>query len=397
MTLQTRHSSRVTAVAIAAFFFANGATYASWVPRLPEIRRSLELSDTALGLTLLGGGVGGLLMSLASGRLVDHVGSRRATVVTSLTLSALLPLVAIAPRPAVLFGALVLIGAFDGLTDVAQNAQALQLQRSLSRSIVNRMHATWSIGTLIGGIVASRAAAQGVSFTAQLVVTAVVLMVLTVTAAPFLLPPEPLVEHQVDADGRRLRPARLLLAGLFGVGVLSILAELPATEWATLVMVERFELSVGAAGVGFVGFAAGAVIGRLAGDLLVDRFGAERFRRASAVVATVGLIVATTGPAPWVTVAGLFTAGVGASALFPMSVRRASELVPGANGVAMFSSGARLGILLAPPLMGLLSDATNRSVALLVIGGSAAAASAALRLPDGPGAAPPRSAATPPR
>jgi MFS family permease len=390
MSQQTRHSSRVTAVAIAAFFFANGATYASWVPRLPEIRRNLELSDTVLGLTLLGGGLGGLLMSLVSGRLVDRFGSRRATVITSLALSALLPLVAVAPRPAVLFSALVLMGAFDGLTDIAQNAQALQLQRGLSRSILTRMHATWSIGTLIGGIVASRAAAQGVSFTAQLVVTAVLLVVLTLSAAPFLLPRDPVVAHAVDHEGRRIGPARLMLAGLFGVGVLAIFAELPATEWATLVMVERFDMTVGAAGIGFVGFAAGAVVGRLAGDLFVDRFGAERFRRVSAVVALIGLVTTTTGTHPSITVAGLFVAGAGASALFPLTVRRAGELVPGAHGVAMFSSGARLGILLGPPLMGILSDATNRSIALLALGGSAAAASALVRLPDAPDATPPR-------
>jgi predicted MFS family arabinose efflux permease len=378
-------------VAIAAFFFANGATFASWVPRLPEIRQSLGVSDTVLGLTLLGGGVGGLLMSLVSGRIVDRVGSRLATVVTAMILSALLPLVAIAPSPAVLFAALVLIGAFDGLTDVAQNAQALQLQRTVSRSIVNRMHATWSIGTLIGGVAASRAAAMGVSFTTQLVVTAVALLVLTVTASQFLLPSEPPHEHPTDGDGRRIRPARMLLAGLFGVGILSILAELPATEWSALLMVERFDLTTGAAGVGFVAVAAGAVVGRLSGDLLVDRFGAERFRRVSAAIALLGLVLATTGPVQPMTLIGLFLAGAGASALFPMSVRRASELVPGATGVAMFSSGARLGILLGPPLMGILSDATSRSVALLLVGGSAAAASAAIRLPDAP------VAATPPR
>jgi MFS family permease len=107
------------------------------------------------------------------------------------------------------------------------------------------------------------------------------------------------------------------------------------------------------------------------------------------VLAFVVLFVTATGAQPWITVAGLFVAGAGASALFPLTVRRAGELVPGAHGVAMFSSGARLGILLGPPLMGILSDATSRSVALLALGGSAAAASALVRLPDAPAATPP--------
>jgi MFS family permease len=392
MALHTRHSSRVTAVAIGMFFFVNGATYASWVPRLPEIRRSLDVSDTVLGLTLLGGGIGGLAVSLASGWLVNRVGSRVATVGTSLVLSVLLPLIALAPVPAVLFFTLLLIGAFDGLTDVAMNSQAMQFQRSVSESIVNRMHATWSIGTLSGGVAASWAASMGIGFTPQLLATSVIMVAITLGAAPFLLPREPLPKHARDASGKRLRPGRLLLSGLFGVGALAVLAELPATEWASLMMIERFELSVGAAGVGFVGFTAGMVFGRLTGDIAVDRFGAERFRRVGAGVAAIGLLVASTAAAPWVTVLGLFVAGSGGAALFPMSVRRSSELVPGATGVAMFSSGARLGILLGAPLMGLLSDLTNRSIALLIVGGSAAAVSAMVRLPD---TSPPATPATP--
>lgn len=390
MTPHTRHSPRAAAVAIAAYFFANGAVFASWVPRLPEIRESLGLSDTVLGMTLLGGGIGGVIVSLASGTIVDRFGSRRVTVITAVGLAAMLPLIAVAPTAALLFVTLLVIGGVDGLTDVAQNSQALQLQRAVRRSIVTRMHATWSIGTLVGGVAASRAAAAGISFTLQLTVTAAVLVVLTISAAPLLLPPEPApADPSHVATGARGLP-RLMLAGLFGVGVLAILAELPATEWAALVMVERFDVTVGAAGAGFVGVAAGAVLGRLAGDLFVDRIGPEPFRRSCGAVATVGLVVAATGAAPAITVAGLFVAGAGASGLFPMSVRRAGELIPGATGVAVFSSGARLGILLGPVLMGVVSDLTTRSIALVVVAGSAAASSTVIRLPPGPDATPPR-------
>lgn len=381
MASKTRHTNRLTAVAVGVFFFVNGATYASWVPRLPEIRRSLEISDTVLGLTLVGAGVGGLAMSLLSGVLVDRIGSRAATIITSLALSAMLPLIAIAPTPGVLFAILVAIGGLDGLTDVAMNSQALQLQRRVRQSLVNRMHATWSIGTLIGGLVASRAAAVGVTFTTQLLVTAAVLVGATLVAAPRLLAPEPLPEPEPDVHGRTLRPSRLMLLGLFGVGALAVLAELPATEWAALLMIERFDLTVGAAGFGFVGFAAGMVIGRLTGDRWADLFGPERVRRASAALAAVGLLIACTGVVPWITVGGLAVAGLGASVLFPLSIRRAGDLVVGSTGVAMFSSGARFGILVGPPVMGALSDATSRSVALFVVGGLAASASSMIRLP----------------
>lgn len=382
MTPHPRLGPRRHAVAIGAFFFANGAAYASWVPRLPEIRQSLGISDTVLGLVLLGGAAGGLTVSLVSGLLVDRLGSRTMTAATSIALSALLPLVALAPAPAVLFSTLVLIGALDGLTDVAQNAQALQLQGMVRRSIVNRMHAVWSIGTLLGGLAATIVALAGVGFTTQLVTVSAGLVAVTVVAAPSLLPRAPRPEAHHDHTGRRVRPGRLLLVGLFGMGLLATVAELPATEWAALVMVERFDLSVGGAGIGFVAFTAGMVIGRLSGDAIADRLGAERYRRSAALVAATGLVITAVAPTPWSAAAGFAIAGAGAAALFPMAVRRAGDLVPGATGVAMFSAGARLGVLLAAPAMGALSDATSRSSALVLVGATAAIASAAIRLPD---------------
>ncbi|MEX2626126.1 MAG: MFS transporter, partial [Ilumatobacteraceae bacterium] len=236
MTSQTRHSPRLTALAIGVIFFVNGATLASWLPRLPEIRAALDMSDTVLGLALVGSGIGGVAMSFASGWVVDRFGSRSSTVITALVLSLMLPLIAVAPSPAILFTVLLAIGGVDGLTDVAMNSQALQLQRQVPRSIVNRMHATWSIGTLAGGIAASIAAAAGTTLAWQLSVTSIVLVAATTSAAPLLLPPGPRFRPETDDAGRRIRPARLLLAGLVGIGVLGILVEMPPTEWASLMM-----------------------------------------------------------------------------------------------------------------------------------------------------------------
>lgn len=421
------HSPRATALAIGTIFFVNGATFGSWAPRLPEIRERLAVSDTVLGLTLVGGGLGGLVMSLVSGLLVDRVGSRAATVWTALVLLVVMPLVAVVPLPALFFILLLAIGGFDGLTDVAMNTQAIELQKGVSRSILNRMHATWSIGTLVSGVITSALATTWITLGWQLTVTALVLGAMVLVASRFLLAPEPM--HSVGpatdlptgttgagtaaspaqtavadttavettpgehpavetaaaaAPPSSARPSRRLLAGLFGIGVLAVLVELPPTEWAALLMEERHGLSVGAAGLGFVGFTAGMVVGRLSGDLLVDRFDPERVRRVSGAVAGAGLLIATTGPVPVISVVGFVIAGTGAAAMFPMAVRRAGELVPGATGVAMFSSGARLGILLGPLLMGNLSDATSRSVALAFVGVAAAIPLVALRLPDAP-------------
>jgi len=370
------------AAAIGAVFFVNGASLSSWTPRLPELQAELGISDAALGLTLLGGGIGGLLASLISGWCVDRRGSRTMTVTTSAVMSICLPLLGTVPTAGLVFATLIVIGAFDGLTDVAMNAQAVELQRRVGRSVITRFHAVWSAGAVTGGIVASRAAAAGISIRTQLLVTAAVLVATTVTAAFFLLPDHSHHHTATAAPSDHVRPRQGLYVRLFVIGLAVALAELPPFEWAALMLDERFDVTAGQAGLGFVAVAGGMLVGRLVGDHLTDRWGLEKTRRGGAALAATGVVLATLLPSPVAAGCGLFVAGLGLSSLFPLLFRAASDLTHGSHGgMAAFSSGARLGFLFVSPLMGLIAQRTSIATAMLLIAGTAAVAVAVSRLP----------------
>jgi predicted MFS family arabinose efflux permease len=372
---------RRPSAAVGAVFFVNGATYASWAPRLPELQRELDISDGALGLTLLGMGLGGLAASSFSGWLVDRRGSRTTTLATSAAMSLWLPILGFAPTAVLVFAALLVLGALDGLTDVAMNSQAVELQRRVHRSIITRFHAVWSAGAVVGGIVASRAAASEISLHVQLLVTGVLLAIVTVIASRFLLPDRRGAHIRPDGDTTPTAPVRVLVA-LFLIGVAIALAELPPNDWSALLMSDRFTISSGRAGLGFVAVAGGMFVGRLVGDRVTDSVGLERTRRAGAGLAAIGVLLAATLPHPAGAGLGLFVAGLGLSSLFPLLFKAASDLTHGSHsGMASFSSGARLGFLLASPLMGLIAERTSIAVALVVVAGSAATTVAVARLP----------------
>ena len=362
-------------------FFVNGATFASWTPRLPEVQADLAISDAALGLTLVGVGVGGFASSLCSGWLVDRRGSRTMTMTTSAAMSLGLPLLGIASTAVLVFATLIVLGALDGLTDVAMNSQAVELQRRVGRSIITRFHALWSLGAVIGGITASRIAAAGISLRTQLLVTGCVLAAMTLIAGRFLLPDR----HREQPTGDEPAvpaPGRRLIVVLFLVGMAIALAELPPNDWSALLMTERFDLSAGQAGLGYVAVAVGMFVGRVVGDHTTDRLGLEPTRRGGAALAAVGVVVAATAPHPVAAGVGLFVAGLGLSSLFPLLFRAASDLTHGSHsGMASFSSGARFGFLLAAPLMGLIAERTSVATALVVVAGVAAATVAVSRLP----------------
>ena len=362
-------------------FFVNGATLSSWTPRLPEVQADLGISDAALGLTLVGMGVGGLISSLFSGWLVDRRGSRTMTMTTSAAMSLCLPLLGIAPTAVLVFASLLVLGALDGLTDVAMNSQAVELQRRVGRSIITRFHALWSLGAVTGGITASRVAAAGISLRTQLAVTGAVLVVMTLVASRFLLPDrhhETVVADEIED----VAPTRRLLLVLFLVGMAIALAELPPNDWSALLMADRFDLSPGQAGLGYVAVAVGMFVGRVVGDHATDRLGLEPTRRGGAAVAAVGVLIAATAPHAVLAGAGLFVAGLGLSSLFPLLFRAASDLTHGSHsGMASFSSGARLGFLLASPLMGIIAERTSVAIAMVVVAGFAATTVALSRLP----------------
>lgn len=371
---------RTALVAVAVCFFVNGATFASWLARLPEIQADLGISDSILGLTLVGGSVGAIGASIGAGWLIHHWGSRRTVLVGGCTLSALLPFVAVASTAAMLFVTLVMIGIADAITDVACNDQAVLVQEGRTGSVLTRLHACWSIGTLTGGIAAGVAQAAGVGFRTQLLATSVVLVCLMVWARGRLYDDaHHAAARSEEKAARDLRPS--LTAILLLCGALAVLAELPVTEWATLVMVERYGLSNSAAVWGFVGFAAGMVVGRLGWDGVLDRVGEYRGQTIGAAMSLTGLVVGCTGFAPWVTVVGFFVAAMGCSVFFPLMVRRASASAAGAFGVGLMAAGSRIGTLTGSPAMGALSDVWTRSAALLAISGTAAALLFVVRIP----------------
>ena len=378
---------RRPALAIATVFFVNGATFSSWSPRLPEGQDRLDISDATLGITLVGMGIGGLAASAVSGRLVDRRGSRTVTVATSVALSLLLPLLAVAPAALIIFATLLVLGALDGLTDVAMNSQAIELQRGLGRSVLTRFHALWSLGAVTGGLLASRAAGAGVALGVHLAVVAVLLATSTVVAARALLPDRPRVPvttppGDVAAEDPATRTRGTVLVALVAVGVGIALVELPPNDWAALLMADRFDLDDGAAALGFVATAGGMLAGRLVGDHVADAVGFERTRRAGALLAAFGILVATTVPSPVLAGVGLFVTGIGLASLFPLAFRAASDLVHGSHtGMAAFSTGARAGFLLASPLIGIVAEATSVATALLVVAGSAGLAVGVARLP----------------
>src|SRR5258708_40069974 len=77
-------SIRANRVAVAAFFFIVGLSFASWASRIPDIKSKLHLNDAALGGILFALPVGSMVCLPFAGWLVAKYGSKRIVTIATL-------------------------------------------------------------------------------------------------------------------------------------------------------------------------------------------------------------------------------------------------------------------------------------------------------------------------
>ncbi|HEY2221774.1 MFS transporter [Actinomycetospora sp.] len=372
--LPTRTDRRARG-AVMALFAVNGATYNSLVPRFPGLRDGLELSNTELGTAIAAFPGAALIVGVLAGPLIARFGSGRVAAGVSLGGAALLPLVALAPSWWALAGALFVLGISDAWTDAAMNAHGLVVQERYGRSIINGLHATWSVAAVGAGLVGAGAAGLGIPVTVHLAVVGVVLVVTSAVAWRAVLPPE----HHTTPTGR---PAGAGLRGVMtswrtvapllavaGLMVCSGAVEDSSASWGAVYL--RDDLGAGAfvAGLPFVAFQVTMTVGRVAGDRVVDRFGAVRVARTGALVAAAALLAALLLAHPVAAVAGWALAGLGVATLFPLAFAAAGT-VPGVragDGIAVVGFLARLGFLVTPPVIGSIADTSSVGTGLLLV------------------------------
>lgn len=352
--------------AIAVQFFVNGALFASFIPRLPEIRDRVGITVSGIGLLMSIAGISGLIASATVGSAIRRFGTRGVMLVAGAIVSLSLPIVGFATTPAVLLLGLAGMLSFDVPVDVAMNMQGSWLSARRHAPVMNRLHGLWSLGTVIGGVSSSRIAAAGVSLSTHLLLAgAVLLAVLGYVSRGLLIDDEqhadtPAIPATRNAElNRRFNPVLLLFvfAGFFAVAL-----ESTSVDWAAFRLADDFAVSAGLAALAYVAVTAGMTVGRFSGDWATERIGSQRLTQLGIALAGIGLATASLAPNRYVVLAGFAISGLGNSTLLPMLYDTAAKY-PGRVGAGLgaLTAGLRTASLSIPLIVGTLA-ATNLSV-----------------------------------
>ncbi|MFF5986675.1 MFS transporter [Prauserella flavalba] len=360
--------------AVAALFLTNGALFANLLPRYPEIKAELGIGNTAYGLAIAAFPAGAIVAGLAAAVLVRRFGSGRVAVAGTVLTGAGTLAAGVAPSVAVFAAALFLTGAMDAITDVAQNAHGLRVQRRYGRSIINSFHAVWSVGAVLGGAMAAGAITFGLPRGIHLAGSGIVFAAVALVALRHCLPGpdgDPGEATPRAGEARRRIPARtaLVLAALVAIAIAGVVVEDAGNSWAAVYLSGSLHAPAALAAFGYIALVGAQFAGRLAGDRLVDRFGQRAVARAGGLVAASGMALALAVPTVPGTILGFAAAGLGVATLVPAAMHEADEL-PGlrpGTGLTVVSWLMRLGFLLSPPLVGIVADAAGLRLGLLVV------------------------------
>ncbi len=358
-----------------------GIVSMAWVPRIPEIKHQLALSDGGLGVILLGSTFGALIGSQVGGRLTHTFGSQRIAAVGALFMPGGLFLMGAAHQVLQLFTALFIMGFGYVMLDITVNTQAVAVEKILDRRWMSTFHGSWSVGsfvsTVTGGLLAHVISPQ-----TELKVVAVIAFILYIPGIYFLLSGNE-DEHKGEdgtSDGKlSFFDKTSLPLWAIGLGLLGcLLPEGAASDWGGVLLHEHMGIGKGADAIAFATFALAMITSRFLGDHWLAKYGPRRTVRVGGFFAgiTWGLSIAIAVPlsahakvpAAIIICIGFAAAGLGIGPMVPAFMNAAARVPGVAPSVAL----ARVNIIglaayfIGPTLTGGVSQLTSLPIALYI-------------------------------
>lgn len=402
---------------VTLMFFTNGAVMAAIMPRYPELKSALGLTNAGFGLLVAAIAVGSILASGLPAVVIRRFGARAAATGGTLLMAVAMALVGLSPSVWTVALLLACLGVLDAVVDAAQNVHGLRVERGLGRTVINSLHASWSVGAALSGFAAALAAGADVPLALHLAVSGAVVVVIALVATRLAVPPAAATGSDVDvvssgtvsgetaeggpgegaaassvayapspvsADGSPLggpsavpapaadpRPSRRPWAVLLVLGVLALIGALiedVGNNWSANFLHDSVGLGVALAGYGYVTLLVFQFIGRILGDRMTDRLGRNRVALIGGACIAAGFAAVVLAPSAGTGFLAFALAGFGCATLIPAAYA-AADTVPGfrdGTGVTVVGWIMRVGFLATSPVIGAMADAVGLRLAFLV-------------------------------
>lgn len=263
--------------AVWAGFFLLGITGMAWIPRIPEMKTSLGLSDGQFGLLLLTSTLGAVPGAQLSGRIVHMYSSKIVVRISGVTLPLGVGIMGISESVALLGIGLFICGFSVAFMDVALNGQAVAIEEHTKGRWMSSFHGLWSVGAffaaLLGGLVANF-----VSPMVNLLAISTIAFFAYFWVNYNLLPPH--LDGHLGDEGEELE-SKVPLVGkeamiLWGLGFGLMCALIPeggSYDWSGILLQDHMDIGKGLNAAAATIFSLAMIASRLLGDRFFEKWG----------------------------------------------------------------------------------------------------------------------------
>ena len=362
----------------ASFFFL-GFLGLAWIPRIPEIKNSLGLSDGQFGLVLLASTVGSIPGAQIAGRVVHSFSSKIVVRISGVLLPLGVFVVGMADCVQILLLGLFITGFNVSFMDIAINGQAVEIEKHTQGRWMSSFHGFWSIGafaaTLVGGLIANFVSPRD-----NLIAIAVLGLFVFQFIAYYLLPPEHdghLGEPGKDDAGKvKLFGKESLILWALGIGLMcALIPEGGAYEWSGILLQDHMGIGKGLNAAAATTFSLAMIASRLVGARAFEKWGHVNTVKYGGyfggglwgIGLLVGISISDSHPTAGLIIVclGFGAAGFGMGPFFP-AFNLAAASIP---GIAPSVGLARVGLIAiaayfgGPTIIGLIAEVTSLPIA----------------------------------
>lgn len=267
---------------VLAIFFAMGVGIIAAATRFAEIKAQIGTNDAVFGYALAFGTLGGISGNALSRKLVAHFSTRRIVLIGATAMPITVAGFGYAPNPQVLASLSFLTAMFYASSNIAVNAQGVDIQSHLDRAVMPSFHAAWSLGALTSSTLGNLAAnflspAQHLTLNAS----AAILIVWVLGRNLLHLDPN---AHLDDSPSRMTSVVHRLLFMMALTMSFGIIAEVSSNDWSAIHLHEALGIPLGLNGIGVTAFLLAQLTARTLGNRLTDRFGSYRLVRIGGLI-----------------------------------------------------------------------------------------------------------------
>ena len=335
---------------VGIIFFLFAVQIMSWVPRFPEVKENLGLSNGEFGTYLSLGSVGAIIALISTGHLVQKYGSKRILMISAFAMCVAIATISHLQSTPLFILFNMANGAAISAFNIAINAQAFHAQDRAGEMIISRQHGYWTIGALATAIF-SGLLVDVVSIATHITVLSAVLFLaiyyFTSKLGPELIKPS---VHEKDdfkiLDLFKSFRIDVLVSSALACG---IIIEFVTADWSAIYSKETIGVSGSLATIPYIASLVAMIIGRLGIHIVTRRIPLESMVKIGSVVGGVGFIGFITASNMLVDVsktasficaiAGFTIGGLGSSFLSPTLFTAANARSPQHSAVVVGQMG----------------------------------------------------------